>query len=57
MTAQDAEKAVQLYERGLTITQVVSQIGYSHGTIRTAHLKHGVAIRLRGQGKQMGSGE
>lgn len=57
MTVQDAEKAVQLYERGLTITQVVAHIGYSHGTIRTVLLKHGVAIRSGGPGKRMAPSE
>jgi AraC-like DNA-binding protein len=45
ITPEDAEQAVQLYARGLTITEAVAQIGYSHGTIRTVLLKHGVAIR------------
>lgn len=57
ITPEDVEKAVQLYERGLTITQVVAQVGYSHGTIRTALLKHGVAIRSGGPGKRVVSGE
>jgi AraC-like DNA-binding protein len=53
ITVQDAERAVQLYERGLTITQVVAHIGYSHGTIRTVLRRHGVAIRLGGQGQRV----
>lgn len=48
ITFEDAEKAVHLYESGLTITQVVSHIGYSHGTIRKVLLEHGVAIRSGG---------
>jgi hypothetical protein len=57
MTVHDAEKAVHFYEYGLTITEVVAQIGYSHGTIRTALLKRGVALRLGGQGKRVVPGE
>lgn len=45
ITAEDAEHAVRLFEQGLTITQVVAQIGYSPGTIRTALLKRGIALR------------
>ena len=48
ITPKDADLAVQLYEHGLTITQVVAQIGYSHGTIRTALLKRGVTLRSGG---------
>jgi AraC-like DNA-binding protein len=51
MTVQDAERAVHLYEHGLTITEVVRHIGYSHGTIRTALRKHGVALRSGGLNK------
>lgn len=57
ITSEDAARAVRLYGRGMTITQIVAQIGYSHGTIRTALLMRGVAIRLGGHGKQMVSGE
>ncbi len=57
ITPEDVEQAVHLYERGLTITQVVAHIGYSHGTIRTALLKRGVAIRSGRDGKRVGSGE
>lgn len=49
ITPKDAGLAVRLYEHGLTITQVVAQIGYSHGTIRTALLKRGVALRSAGR--------
>jgi AraC-like DNA-binding protein len=52
ITIQDAETALQLYQRGLTITQVVAQIGYSHGTIRKVLLKHGVVIRTGGVTKR-----
>ena len=55
--SEDAERAILLYRRGLTITAVVAQIGYSHGTIRKVLLKHGVAIRSGGQGKQEVSSE
>lgn len=55
MTVQDAEKAVQLYLAGLTITQVVAHIGYSHGTVRTALLKRGIAIRSGAPGEACGA--
>ncbi len=48
ITPKDADLAVRLYEHGLTITQVVAQIGYSHGTIRTALLKRGIMLRSGG---------
>lgn len=36
MTAQDTERAVRLYESGLTIDEVVKQVGYSYSTIQRA---------------------
>lgn len=40
MTLQDAERAVRLYESGLTIDEVVKQVGYSYSTIqRLLHQK------------------
>jgi AraC-like DNA-binding protein len=53
MTSEDAEQAVLLYARGLTITAVVAQIGYSHGTIRKVLSEHGIAIRAGPQGRRM----
>jgi AraC-like DNA-binding protein len=52
ITAEDAEAAMQLYQRGLTITQVVARIGYSNGTIRKVLLKLGVSIRTGGLSKR-----
>jgi hypothetical protein len=52
ITSEDAEAAVQLYQRGYTITQVVAHLGYSHGTIRNVLLKHGVVVRLNGPSKR-----
>ena len=40
-----SEKAVRLYESGLTIREVVDQVGYSYGTIRTVLHEQGVALR------------
>ena len=57
MTVEDAETAVQLYGRGMTIKQVVEQIGYSEGTIRTALRKHGVVTRSGGHRMEMESDE
>jgi hypothetical protein len=36
MTPQDVERAAQLYGSGLTIDEVVKQIGYSSSTIQSA---------------------
>lgn len=52
ITPEDAEKAVRLYESGLTIKQVVEQVGYSYGTIRRVLHENGVAMRATGIGKR-----
>jgi AraC-like DNA-binding protein len=52
ITPEDVEKAVHLYERGLTITKVASQIGYSRDTIRKVLVKHGVVLRSGGPKKR-----
>jgi AraC-like DNA-binding protein len=54
ITPEDVKKAVQLYEHGLTITEVVRHIGYSRDTIRTALRKHGVALRSGSHKKKDG---
>ena len=54
ITPEDAKKAVRLYEPGLTIRQVVEQIGYSFGTIHRVLHKHGVAMRASAVGKGIG---
>ncbi|MGC4192320.1 MAG: hypothetical protein QM589_14300 [Thermomicrobiales bacterium] len=54
ITPEDAEKAVLLYERGMTITQVVERLGYSYGTIRAALHDNGVAMRVSGQRRKSG---
>lgn len=51
ITLEDTERAVELYEHGLTITQVVNQIGYSCGTIHRVLHEHGVAMRASGTEK------
>lgn len=45
MTPADVERAVQLYERGLMISEVVRQVGYSSSTVQRALHKHGVTMR------------
>lgn len=52
MTSEDAERAVRLYERGLTIDEVVEQVGYSFSTVRRMLHARGVAVRERGIGKR-----
>jgi AraC-like DNA-binding protein len=51
ITPEDAERAVRLYARGLTIIQVAAQIGYSHATIRKSLIKHGLVLRSGGTEK------
>jgi response regulator of citrate/malate metabolism len=51
ITLDEVKKAVQLYEGGLTITQVVKHIGYSRDTIRKVLLEHCVALRSGGLSK------
>jgi hypothetical protein len=51
ITPEDAEQPIQPYENRLTITQVVSQIGYSHATIRKVLPKLGDAIKSGLHGK------
>jgi len=47
ITLEDIGRTVRLCESGLTITAVAAQLGYAHGTIRTALLKHGGVLRSR----------
>jgi hypothetical protein len=53
ITLEDVERAVQLYQSGLTIRQVVEQVGYSYGTIRGALHENGVAMRAGGAGGRL----
>jgi hypothetical protein len=48
MTPWDAKRAARLYERGLSITEVVERIGYSYSTVRKALHERGVAMRPKG---------
>lgn len=48
ITPEDVERAVRLYESGITIRQVVEQIGYSFGTIQRMLKEQGVAPRGAG---------
>lgn len=45
VTAEDADRAVRLYESGLTIKEVVEEVGYSCNTVRGVLHKRGVAMR------------
>lgn len=51
ITPEDAERAVRLYASGLTIMQVVEQVGYSFGTIRMVLHENGVAMRVAGRSR------
>jgi len=51
ISPEDVERVVRLYESGMTITQVMGQVGYSYGTIRRVLHEHGVALRGSGTGK------
>lgn len=45
ITSEDIDTAVQLYESGLTVKQVVKQLGYSIRTIRRVLHEQGVQMR------------
>lgn len=47
MLQADADKAVQLYEGGLTIDEVVNRVGYSYGVVNRMLHKRGVKVRPR----------
>lgn len=47
MSQADADKAVQLYEGGLTIDEVVNWVGYSYGVVNRMLHKRGVKVRPR----------
>lgn len=49
MTPEDSDRAVKLYEDGLTIRDIVVQIGYSLGTIRRELYRRGVQMRPSGR--------
>lgn len=49
ITAEDADKAVRLYESGLTIRRVVERVGYSYGTIQRMLNEKGVVMRPGGR--------
>lgn len=53
MTPEDIERAIHLYERGLSITQVVGQVGYCFSTVRRMLHMNGVFVRERGGGKRI----
>lgn len=48
ITPEDIDKAVKLYESGLTVKQVVGQLGYSIRTIRRVLHQRGVVMRKSG---------
>jgi transposase-like protein len=52
VTPQAAERIVQLYVSGLTIKQVVAQVGYSFGTVQRVLNKHGGVMRVSPVGKR-----
>lgn len=51
ITPEDINEAVRLYESGLTVKEVVKQIGYSIRTIRRVLHERGVTMRLNGRRK------
>lgn len=48
LTSADAKRAVRLYEGGMSITEIVEQIGYSYSTVRKSLHESGVAMRPKG---------
>lgn len=49
ITPADSDRAVKFYESGLTIREVVTEIGYSLGTIRRELHRRGVPMRPSGR--------
>jgi hypothetical protein len=52
MTPVDAKRVVQVYECGLTIDQVVEQVGYSFSTVRRMLHANGDVVRERGAARR-----
>ena len=48
ITSADAEQAARLYESGMSISEIVEQIGYSYSTVRKSLHGSGVAMRPKG---------
>lgn len=48
ITTGDAKRAARFYENGLSIMEIVEQIGYSYSTIRKSLNASGVAMRSKG---------
>lgn len=49
ITPEDSDRAVTLYESGLTIRDIVKEVGYSHDTIRRELHRRGVPMRPSGR--------
>ncbi|MCO5215513.1 MAG: hypothetical protein M9934_07150 [Thermomicrobiales bacterium] len=47
MTPEDVDKAISLYESGLTIYEVIDKVGYSYGVVNRMLHKRGVNVRPR----------
>lgn len=48
IASTDAKLAVRLYEDGMSITEIVEQIGYAYSTVRKSLHESGVAMRPKG---------
>jgi hypothetical protein len=48
ITSADAKRAARLYEGGMSIIEIVEQIGYSYSTLRKSLHESGVAMRPKG---------
>ena len=51
ITSADAKRAGRLYDSGMTITEIVEQIGYSSSTVRKSLHHSGVAMRPKGSNR------
>lgn len=49
ITPEDSDQAVKLYQSGLTIREVVKEVGYSLGSIRRELHRRGVPMRPSGR--------
>lgn len=48
ITPEDAKQAARFYEDGLSVAEIVEQIGYSYSTVRKCLHASGVAMRPKG---------
>lgn len=50
MNSEQVERAVQLYDKGATLKQIGSEVGFDQRTVRRVLVKHGLVLRKRSPG-------